>query len=202
MEFNKKLQELRHQKGLTQEQLAEKLFVSRTAVSKWEQGKGYPSLESLKAIANIFSVTVDELLSTNELLSLADEESKNKSHHLRDLLFGLFDFSVMALLFLPFFAEKTNGVISEVSLLSLTSASSYLTVLYFVLVVLITVFGILTLTLQNCKCAFWLKIKSKLSIILSLVLTFIFIISLQPYAAVFMLLFLIIKVLTLKVSAV
>lgn len=201
MEFNKKLQELRHQKGLTQEQLAEKLFVSRTAVSKWEQGKGYPSLESLKAIANIFSVTVDELLSTNELLSLADEESKTKSHRLCDLLFGLFDIFTALLLFLPFFAEKTDRVIKEVSLLSLTSASSYLTALYFILVGLVTAFGVLTLALQNCKCAFWLKIKSKVSIILSLALTLVFIISLQPYAAVYALLFLVIKAMTLKVSA-
>ena len=51
MEFNEKLQQLRKQKGLTQEQLAEALFVSRTAVSKWESGRGYPNIESLKAIA-------------------------------------------------------------------------------------------------------------------------------------------------------
>ncbi|MBE6776011.1 MAG: MATE family efflux transporter [Ruminococcaceae bacterium] len=49
MEFNEKLQELRKQKALTQEELAEKLFVSRTAVSKWESGRGYPNIESLKA---------------------------------------------------------------------------------------------------------------------------------------------------------
>ncbi|MEE1197563.1 MAG: helix-turn-helix transcriptional regulator, partial [Acutalibacteraceae bacterium] len=42
MEFSQKLQELRRQKGLTQEQLAAALFVSRTAVSKWESGRGYP----------------------------------------------------------------------------------------------------------------------------------------------------------------
>ena len=47
MEFHSKLQRLRKLQGLTQEQLAEKLYVSRTAVSKWESGKGYPSIESL-----------------------------------------------------------------------------------------------------------------------------------------------------------
>ena len=41
MEFNEKLQELRKQRGLTQEELAEKLYVSRTAISKWESGRGY-----------------------------------------------------------------------------------------------------------------------------------------------------------------
>ena len=67
MEFGEKLQELRKKKGLTQEELAEFLFVSRTAVSKWESGRGYPNIESLKAIAKFFLVTVDELLSCNEV---------------------------------------------------------------------------------------------------------------------------------------
>ena len=51
MEFCEKLQELRKNKGLTQEELAQGLYVSRTAVSKWESGRGYPSIESLKEIA-------------------------------------------------------------------------------------------------------------------------------------------------------
>ena len=50
MEFNEKLQELRKQKNMTQDELAEHLYVSRTAISKWESGRGYPSIESLKAI--------------------------------------------------------------------------------------------------------------------------------------------------------
>jgi transcriptional regulator with XRE-family HTH domain len=78
MEFNKKLQELRKQKGLTQEELAQALYVSRTAISKWESGRGYPNIESLKAIAAFFSVTVDTLLSSDEILTLAEEDGKKK----------------------------------------------------------------------------------------------------------------------------
>ena len=83
MEFNQKLQELRKQKGLTQEELAKELFVSRTAISKWESGRGYPNIESLKLIAKFFSVTVDELLSSNEALTLAEESQKEteKRYH-------------------------------------------------------------------------------------------------------------------------
>ena len=62
MEFNEKLQELRKNKGLTQEELAEALYVSRTAISKWESGRGYPNIDSLKEISKFFSVTIDELL--------------------------------------------------------------------------------------------------------------------------------------------
>ena len=74
MEFNEKLQELRKSKGLTQEELAEKLFVSRTAISKWESGRGYPSIDSLKEISRYFSVTIDELICPEEFLSASEEE--------------------------------------------------------------------------------------------------------------------------------
>lgn len=77
MEFHEKLQELRKTKGLTQEELAKALYVSRTAISKWESGRGYPSIDSLKQIANYFSVTIDELLSGEKLISLAENENKS-----------------------------------------------------------------------------------------------------------------------------
>ena len=57
--------------GLTQEELAESLYVSRTAISKWESGRGYPNIDSLKAISKFFSVTIDELL--DEIHAMLDK---------------------------------------------------------------------------------------------------------------------------------
>ena len=108
MEFNEKLQELRKNKGLTQEELAEALYVSRTAISKWESGRGYPSIDSLKEIAKYFSVTIDELLSSDEVLSIAEEDNKQKETHFRSLVFGLLDISVLMFFFLPFFGQKSK----------------------------------------------------------------------------------------------
>ena len=197
MEFNEKLQELRKQKGLTQEELAEILFVSRTAVSKWESGRGMPSIESLKAISKFFAVTLDDLLSSEELLVIAEDDHKKKEMHIRDMIYGLLDCSMALLFLLPFFGQKVNGAIQEVSLLALTEIQLYLKVLYLVIVTGMTALGILTLALRNSNCAFWIQNKSKVSLLVNAIGVFLFIISQQPYAAVFVFVFLIIKALML-----
>ena len=197
MEFNEKLQELRKQKGFTQEELAERLFVSRTAVSKWESGRGYPNIDSLKAISKLFSVTIDELLSGDELLSIAEEENKNKENSIRNLVFGLLDISIVMLLFLPFFAQRGSGFIKTVSLISLNGISSYILVSYFILVIMTAFTGVIELALQNCSFVFWQKSRNKISVLLSILGTVLFIISLQPYSAIFLFVFLIIKTLML-----
>ena len=61
MEFKEKLKQLRIQKGLTQAQLAEKLFVSRSTVAKWENGLGLPNPESMATLENLFDVFAEEL---------------------------------------------------------------------------------------------------------------------------------------------
>ena len=197
MEFNEKLQELRKQRGLTQEELAEKLYVSRTAISKWESGRGYPNIESLKAIAKFFSVTVDELLSTDEILTIAEEDNKQKEKHFCDLIYGLLDLSIIMLLFLPFFAEKADGIIRSVSLIDLDSVQPYLKIVYFAVVISMIIMGILILALQNCQCVAWSKSKTTISLILGAITVLLFMISSQPYAAVFAFALLVIKVLTL-----
>ena len=194
MEFGKKLQELRKQKGLTQEELAQTLYVSRTAVSKWESGRGYPNIDSLRLIAKFFDITVDELLSGEEILTLAQEENKQKQSHLCDLLFGLLDLSVLLLLFLPLFGQRMNGGVESVSLIGLTVASFYLQFAYVIFVSFSAVLGILTLALQNCSRSFWVKSKTKISLILNIIGVLLFTVSTQVYVAVFLFVLLIIKV--------
>ena len=62
MTFSEKLSILRKRKGMSQEQLAEMLDVSRQSVSKWEQGITDPSTSNLFALAKLFNVSVEELL--------------------------------------------------------------------------------------------------------------------------------------------
>ena len=185
MEFHEKLQELRRQKGLTQEELAEKLYVSRTAISKWESGRGYPNIESLKAIAKFFSVTVDKLLSTDEALTIAEEDNKRKEKHFLDLVYGLLDLSIAMLLFLPFFAEKAEGGIRGVSLIVLDGVQSYLQIAYFAVIISMTAMGVLLLALQSCQVRVWVNSKTTVSLMLGVIAALLFMISSQPYAAVF-----------------
>ena len=197
MEFHEKLQELRKQKGLTQEELAESLYVSRTAISKWESGRGYPNIDSLKAISKFFSVTIDELLSGEEVLTIAEEDQKQKESILRDMVFGLLDLSIAIFFFVPFFGQKADGYVQAVSLLFLTEIAPYLKAAYFVMVIGMVAFGISTLVLQNYRGAFWVRNKSILSLLMNTATALLFIISAQPYAAAFIFLFLVIKVVML-----
>jgi len=197
MEFNEKLQKLRSQRGLTQEQLAQKLYVSRTAISKWESGRGYPNIESLKAIASFFCVTVDELISSDEVLELAEQEGKQRERRVRDLAFGVADVLMILLLFLPFFAQKEKDIIRSVSLMALDGVQPYVTISYFAVIVCVVAMGAMTLAMQSCQAPVWVKSKRKLSLVLGSVAVLLFIVGLQPYAAVFALILLAVKVLTL-----
>lgn len=193
MEFNEKLQELRKQKELTQEELAESLFVSRTAISKWESGRGYPSIDSLKAISEFFSISVDDLLSGKELIRFAEKDSVGKLQHLRVLVFGLVDCAVVLLLFLPFFGQRVGIVIRHTSMLSLTDGQWFINAAYLAIVLTTAGWGIATLAMQNYQGAIWIKYNNITSILLSMLGVLIFMSSFQPYAALFLFMLLIIK---------
>jgi len=193
MEFHEKLQELRKQKGLTQEKLAESLYVSRTAVSKWESGRGYPNIDSLKAIAGFFEITIDELLSGEELLTVAEDNSRQREMHRSNLVFGMLDLSTAMLFFLPFFGEKANGAIREVNLLLLTSVAQWLRSVYAAVVIGMILWGILTLALQTCHQTWWERSRKLVSLFLNGAGVLLFIVSLQPYAAVLLFVFLAVK---------
>ena len=197
MEFNKKLQELRKQKGITQEELAKALYVSRTAISKWESGRGYPNIDSLKAIADFFGLTVDQLLSGDELLTIAEESGMQKATLIHRLIFGLLDCGVSLLLFLPLFGKKLGNVIQPVSLLGLTNIPDYLKTGYFALVISSVLTGLATLALLKIEQPILQRSLKKWSLCYNGMGAVLCVINTQPYAATLLLVFLGIKALML-----
>lgn len=189
MTFGEKLKKLRGDMGLTQEELAEKLYVTRTAISKWESDRGYPSIDSIKAIARFFSVTVDVLLSSEEVLTIAEEDNKEREKRRRALVYSLLDVSALLLLFLPLFAEGTRSV----SLIALEGVSGYLRTTYLALVILTVLFGAISAILYR----FTSKWVIAISLTLGIIAVLLFIISSQPYAAVFAFALLAVKALLL-----
>lgn len=140
MEFHEKLRELRKNSGLTQEELAEALFVSRTAVTKWESGRGYPGIDSLKQISKFFSVTIDELLSGEKLLTIAEEENKKNIREICGLLSGITDLLTFLLIVLPLYPDPADGYVYAVPLPAYTGTNPAVRLIHWIL------FSVLMLT--------------------------------------------------------
>ena len=192
MEFNEKLQELRKSKGLTQEELAESLFVSRTAVSKWESGRGYPSIDSLKEISRYFSVTIDELICPEEILSAAEEEKQAFAGRTLSFICNTLDFLTVFLLFLPVFG---NGKASPaaVSLFGLTGVHSWLRIVFLTVIGLSALNGLCGLILIRFDRPVWNKHRLVTGIVLSILSVAVFIAARQPYAGILCFALLVIK---------
>ena len=182
MNFSEKLKDLRKEKGITQQQLADAIYVSRTAVSKWESQRGYPSIDSLKALAAYFSVTVDMLLSTDEALRLAEEDKRMQGKRFCSLVFSLADLLMGLLLFLPLFAQRAEGNVTAVSLFSL-SVGLPLKATYIAAVALSFLMGILTLILKNRTAVRFAKHDDEISLALGAIASLLFVVGLHPYAA-------------------
>ena len=119
MELSEKIQKLRKEHNMTQEQFAEKLFVSRTAVSKWETGRGMPSMESLQMIAKLFHITLDDLLSTEEIVVIAESENKENIKRFASYMDGIINLAALLALLLPLYKVEDNGFFYSVPLYQL-----------------------------------------------------------------------------------
>lgn len=107
MDFGENLKHAREQKGYTQQHLADELYVTRQAVSKWECGKRYPDLLTTKCIANILGVTIDSLVSNDEM-----EHFSEKQGVIQGQIGGKIISSVYAIITLLSFVELVQGVVS------------------------------------------------------------------------------------------
>ena len=192
MEFNEKLQELRKSKGLTQEELAEKLFVSRTAISKWESGRGYPSLDSLKEIARFFSVTIDDLICSDEMISVAENEKREFADKYVSLICNVMDILPVILLFIPAFGNG-SGSSETVSLFGLSGIAPWLKAVFSVLIGITILNGICGAIIANFNKPVWNRHRLVTGVILSTLSVTVFIVTRQPYAGIVCFAFLVIK---------
>ena len=183
MEFNEKLQELRKAKGITQEELAQALYVSRTAVSKWESGRGYPSIDSLKEISGFFSVTIDELICSEEIMAAAKEDKESSLHKLIALICSLLDVFMGLLLFIPLFGNGA-GSPSAVSLLSLTGTQLWIRYLFFGLIMVTLLNGIAGVVLSSMDKPARGRQSIAVGMILAALCSAVFILTRQPYAGI------------------
>lgn len=183
MEFCEKLRMLRKNKGLTQEELAEILYVSRTAVSKWESGKGYPEINTLRKLAELFQVTVDELISSEKLLNIAEKENKANMQNMYCLLFFLADICSLVLMLFPLYPNPVEGHIYCVNLLEYVKVSAFNTIVYWIVFSLVVAVGVAGLLLIKLKVKKGVKSLKVISVILSIIAVLLLCISREAYAA-------------------
>ena len=193
MEFHEKLQELRKNRGLTQEELAEALYVSRTAISKWESGRGYPNIESLKEISNYFSVTIDDLLSSEKLLSIAEKENKSNLRNMCYLLFGMLDICSFLLIVLPLYPNVVNEFVYSVNLFAYTQMASTSRLLYWILIISLVGAGILKLLFTKFEMGKCNQIMTGISMLLSILGVMLLAMVREAYAVIVIFLLLVMK---------
>ena len=193
MEFHEKLQELRKSRGLTQEELAEALYVSRTAISKWESGRGYPSIDSLKEISKYFSVTIDDLLSGEALISIAERENKTNIQNLFDLLFGMVDMLSVLLIVLPLYPRTVEGYVYSVNLFEYLETSAMNRFVYWFLFLGLIVLGVWKVLLVQIKSGKHQKLIRECSLLVSIAAVIVLALAGETYAVTVVFLLLLIK---------
>ena len=194
MEFNEKLKELRSSRGLTQEELAEALFVSRTAISKWELGRGYPSIDSLKEISTFFSVTIDNLVSGEKLLSIAEKENKSNMRNLCSILIGAVDLFYFLLIVLPLYPKSMEGYIASVNLFGYTETSTMNRMVYWGLFFLLMGTGVAEIIVTQLKMEKVYKMIIVCSMLLSIATVLFLALTGETYATALAFLLFLMKV--------
>ena len=192
MEFHEKLAELRKSKGMTQEELAQALYVSRTAVSKWESGRGYPSIDSLKEISRFFAVTIDELICPREMITAAEDDKKALIGRYVSVICSTLDLLTAVLLFLPVFGNGADSPAS-VSLFHLTGIRPWLKTVFIVLIGIMALNGICGVILSRFDRLVWNKHRLVTGMALSVISVAVFIGTRQPYAGIICFSILVIK---------
>ena len=193
MEFNEKLQELRKSKGLTQEELSEHIFVSRTAISKWESGRGYPSIDSLKEISRYFSISIDELFSTENLIHLVENETKIHRQFISNFIFAISDLLSFLLIILPLYPKSINDYIYSVNLYHYTQISIFNRSIYWLLFIALILCGIFNLLMMYLKKKKYNSLIHQTSVITNIIVLICLVLAKEVYSSLLIILQLLIK---------
>ena len=193
MEFHEKIQELRKNRGLTQEELASVLYVSRTAISKWESGRGYPNIDSLKDISYFFDVSINDLLSSEKLLTIAQKENKLNIQNMCDLIFGIVDVFSILLILLPLYPNTINSYIYCVNLFEYIETTSFNISLYWIMYSSLILLGIMKVLFTKFRFDSYNKVLTYISLIISIIIVLFLALTRVVYAIVLAFILLIIK---------
>ena len=96
VEFGEQLRRAREEKGMTQQSLAEQLYVTRQAVSRWECGDRYPDLLTTKKISQILEVSLDDLLSGKEMEKVVERNPVIEKKSVNNIMIALYAFVVIS----------------------------------------------------------------------------------------------------------
>lgn len=181
MQLSEKIQKLRKERGLTQEQFAAQLFVSRTAVSKWETGRGMPGMESLQMIARLCGVSLDQLLDVEEVLVAAEQENRETLDRFAFSMDGLFGIGAVISLVLPLYKLKIGDSFHSVALYQFTG---WLGGLYWFFPLAMALCGLIQVLIRRSESRSWKNAVSMAGLLFHVCAVFLLILGGQPYPAV------------------
>lgn len=192
MEFGEKLQALRKGRSLTQEALAEALFVSRTAVSKWESGRGYPSIDSLREISRFFGVSIDELIGADEVIAAASDEKRAYVGRTTALICGALDALLALLMIIPAFGNGA-GSTQTVSLFALDGVNPWVKGAFIFAIGMTVLNGVAGMIVARLDRPVWNRHRIATGVALSVASVAVLIAARQPYAGLVGFAFLVVK---------
>ena len=192
MELSEKIQKIRKNNNLTQEEFAERLFVSRTAVSKWETGRGIPNIDSLQMISKEFNVQLDQLLSSDDIITVAKHEGTEASKKTLSLVNGIIDLCAILAVILPLYRSQIDSVFYSIYLSKLEGWQG---IAFWIPPMLLFACGLCEIILERINKV--IGPTAMLGLGINAASVILYILCLQPYPAIFFLSLLIVKGITL-----
>ena len=160
---------------------------------KWRvPTEAYPSIDSLKEIARFFSVTIDDLICSDEMISVAENEKKEFADKHVSLICNVMDILPAMLLFIPAFGNG-SGSSETVSLFGLSGITSWVKTVFIVITGITILNGICGAIIANFNKPLWNRHRLITGVVLSILSVTVFIVTRQPYAGIVCFMLLVMK---------